>query len=68
MKLGDLYLNKHCPHQPRYKCDGSECAKFVSCMVEEIDSLYVIDGITSDEADELDRELIKTTRKHDDST
>lgn len=63
MKLSDLYQHKQCPHQARYSCDGSQCAKFISCMVDEIDSLYVISGITHQEADDLDRELIKAVRK-----
>jgi len=62
MKLEDLYINKLCPRQPRYKCGGSECAKFISCMVEEIDALYAMDGINAEEADDLDRELIKLAR------
>ena len=62
MKLEDLYKDKSCPHQPRYKCNGSECAKFISCMVEDIDALYAMDGINAEEADDLDRELIKLAR------
>ena len=60
MKLQDLYINKFCPHQPRYKCCGSECAKFISCMMEEIDALYVIGGCENIEA--LDEELAKSIR------
>ena len=59
MNLKSIYTDKLCPQQPRYKCEGSHCAKFVSCMVEEIDSLYIIGGITSDDADNLDKELVK---------
>lgn len=66
MKLTDLYINKFCPHQPRYKCEGSDCAKFISCMVEEIDSLHVIGRNNDEETDALDRELIKAVR-HDES-
>lgn len=62
MKLTDLYINKFCPHQPRYKCNGSECAKFLSCMMEEIDAMYAMDGISCVEADDLDRELVKAVR------
>ncbi len=62
MKLKDLYINKFCPLQPRYKCGGSECAKFISCMVEEIDALYAMDGINEEETDDLDGELIKAVR------
>ena len=62
MKLTDLYINKLCPRQPRYKCGGTECAKFISCMVEEIDALYAMDGINEEEADDLDRELIEAVR------
>ena len=62
MKLADLYINKFCPHQPRYKCGGSECAKFISCMVEEIDALYAMDGISAEEADDLDKELAKSVQ------
>ena len=64
MKLEDLYKDKSCPHQPRYKCNGSECAKFISCMVEEIDALYVIGG-NRESVDELDKELIKVAVKHE---
>ncbi len=66
MKLTDLYINKLCPRQPRYKCGGTECAKFISCMVEEIDALYVIGG-NKESVDELDKELIKIAVKHDES-
>lgn len=66
MKLADLYINKLCPHQPRYKCNGSECAKFISCMMEEIDALYAMDGISAEEAEGLDREIVKAVR-HDES-
>lgn len=60
MKLTDLYLNKLCPHQPRYKCDGTNCAKFLSCMMEEIDTLFVIGGDREKEDAELmDKELMK---------
>jgi hypothetical protein len=31
-------------------------------MVDEIDALYAIDGINAEEADNLDRELIKAVR------
>jgi len=68
MKLADLYKNKQCPHQPRYICDGSKCAKFTSCMMDEIDSLHIIGAINNMEADELDRELIKTIKKYNDGT
>lgn len=66
MKLIDLYKNKLCPYQPRYTCDGSECAKFISCIMDEIDAIHVIGGINNIEADDLDRELIKmVTDVHD---
>ncbi len=68
MKLTDLYINKLCPYQPRYKCDGSECAKFISCMVEEIDALHVIGGNNNVESDELDKELVKAVIKYNDGT
>ena len=63
MKLEDLYHHKQCPYQPRYICDNIQCAKFISCMVEEIDSLYAINGITEEEADALDGELVECIRK-----
>lgn len=66
MRLVDLYLNKLCPRQPRHMCDGSMCAKFVSCMVEEIDALYVISG-NKEAVEEFDKELIKAVAKHDES-
>ena len=62
MKLTNLYEYKLCPHQPRYKCEGSHCAKFPSCMMEEIDALYTMDGIGDEEADNLDQETIKSVR------
>ncbi len=62
MKLGDIYVNKLCPHQPRYKCDGSLCVKFISCMMTEIDALYTINGIDRSEADELDKELTNSLK------
>ena len=37
MKLSVLYKNKYCPHRPPYVCDGHKCAKFASCMMEEIE-------------------------------
>ena len=36
MKLSVLYKGKYCPHRPPYVCDGYKCAKFASCMMEEI--------------------------------
>lgn len=68
MKLTDLYLNKLCPRQPRYKCEGSNCAKFISCMIEEIDALHVIGRNNDGETDALDRELIKAVAKCDDES
>lgn len=60
MKLTDLYEDKLCPRQPRYKCDGPSCAKFLSCMMEEIDALYVIGGDREKEDAELmDKELMR---------
>lgn len=63
MKLADLYINKFCPRQPRYKCSGSECAKFLSCMMEEIDALHVIGRNNEEETNALDNELIKAVGK-----
>jgi len=65
MRLSNLYKDKHCPLQPRYTCD-SQCAKFISCMMSEIDSLYAMDGISHSEVDELNRELIKMVRRDND--
>lgn len=63
MKLTDLYKGKFCPlASSSYRCENIKCAKFISCMVEEIDALYAMDGINEEEADDLDRELIKLAR------
>ena len=59
MKLTDIYKDKNCPSRASaYWCDGPRCAKFTSCMMDEIDALHAIGGINNMEADELDRELI----------
>ena len=63
MKLSNIYRNKQCPHQPRYTCDNIQCTKFISCMMNEIDALHAIGGITEEEADMLDGELVKCVRK-----
>jgi len=67
MKLKDIYDHTNCPSRPSaYYCDGPRCAKFVSCMMDEIDALHVIGGINNIEADDLDHELIKlVTNAHD---
>ena len=54
MKLSVLYKNKYCPHRPPYVCDGHNCAKFASCMMEEIN---VISGL--DDRDNLINELLE---------
>ena len=36
MKLTTLYKGKYCPRKAPYICDGHKCAKFASCMMEEI--------------------------------
>ena len=37
MKLTTLYKGKYCPRRSPYVCDGHNCAKFASCMMEEIE-------------------------------
>ena len=60
MKLSNLHKSKNCPSRATaYWCDGKRCAKFVSCMADEIDALCAIGAITMEEADALDKELIK---------
>lgn len=60
MILQTLYKEKNCPSRAlAYWCDGPRCAKFASCMMDEIDALHAIGGINNAEADDLDRELIK---------
>ena len=70
MKLETIYKTKNCPSRSTaYWCDGKRCAKFVSCIMDEIDALHAIGGITMEEANVLDKELIKTVRNdHEDST
>jgi len=66
IKLQDIYKNKFCPNRIGYMCDNVRCAKFISCMVNEIDALHEIGGINTIEIDELDRELISTVQNaHD---
>jgi hypothetical protein len=59
IKLKDIYDHKYCPIKPTgYVCEGNKCAKFISCMVDEIDALNVI-GVNSAEINDLDNELYK---------
>ncbi len=63
MKLQTLYKEKNCPCRPSaYWCDGPRCAKFASCIMDEIDALHVIGAINNVEVDELDNELIKLVK------
>ena len=60
MKLITLYKSKNCPSRSTaYWCDGKRCAKFVSCIMDEIDAMRAIGAITMEESDALDKELIK---------
>jgi hypothetical protein len=59
MKLEQLYKHKLCPSKSGYTCDDIRCAKFISCMMNEIDALYVIGGINNVDTNELNAELLQ---------
>ena len=57
MKLSVLYKDKYCPHRPPYVCDGHKCAKFASCMMEEINIIprqYERDNLINELLEEID--------------
>lgn len=58
IKLEDIYKNKICPYRIGYVCDGEKCVKFISCILDEIDSLHIV-GVDSAQIYALDRDIIK---------
>jgi hypothetical protein len=55
--LEQIYERKICPYI-KSNCIGANCAKFTTCIGDEVDALFAI-GISQEDYDILGNEIIK---------